>query len=192
MLGKRNPQHDSFWTLLLYLHNDSQQSMTVKCTMQLRGNALQYVGDPDAPRPARRGLNWRGLLSLKWRKDDKESVLCYVLFMALFVADFSFLAMVFPIVLYAYALLAQTPATRFWQASPPQPSPQSCSLSIAPGPCCFSAALHAHSIVGWNPSSKCSKCLTSALSSQQCDGLLWVRRRCWCSQRSFSLRSTHT
>ena len=89
----------------------------------MRGNALQYVGDPDAPRPARRGLNWRGLLSLKWRKDDKESVLCYMLFMALFVADFSFLAMVFPIVLYTYALLAQTPATRFWQASPPQSTP---------------------------------------------------------------------
>ena len=85
--------------------------------MQLRANALQYVGDPEAPRPAWKGLNWRGLLSLKWRQDDNESVFCYVLFMALFVADFSFLAMVFPIVLYVYALLAQAPATRFWQVS---------------------------------------------------------------------------
>lgn len=143
------------------------------------------MGDPGAPRPARRGLNWRGLLSLKWRKDDKESVLCYMLFMALFVADFSFLAMVFPIVLYAYALLAQTPATRFWQASPPQFTPVGlpfhCSWAMV-----FSAALHAHGIVGWNPINNQEQMLTSALSHQQCDGLLWVHRRCWCSQRSFS------
>ena len=85
--------------------------------MQLRANALQYVGDPEAARPMWRGLRWRSLLSLKWRQDDNESVFCYVLFMALFVADFSFLAMVFPIVLYVYALLAQAPATRFWQVS---------------------------------------------------------------------------
>ncbi len=58
------------------------------------------------------GLTWRSLLSLKWRQDDNESVFCYVLFMALFVADFSFLAVVFPVVLYVYALLAQAPATR--------------------------------------------------------------------------------
>ena len=84
--------------------------------MQLRGNALQYVGNPETPRPAR-GLIWRSLLSLRWRQDNQESVVCYVLFMALFVADFSFLAMVFPIVLYVYALLAQTPATCFWQVT---------------------------------------------------------------------------
>ena len=84
-------------------------------TLQLRDNALQYVGDPEAPRPSWKGLKWRSLLSLKWRQDDNESVFCCVLFMALFVADFSFLAMVFPIVLYLYALLAQAPATRFWQ-----------------------------------------------------------------------------
>ena len=129
-------------------------------TTQLRGNALQYVGDPDAPRPARRGLNWRGLLSLKWRKDDKESVLCYVLFMALFVADFSFLAMVFPIVLYAYALLAQTPATRFWQASPTQFTPVGlpfrCSWAMV-----FSAALHAHALRAGPQSPTCSNLLTS-------------------------------
>lgn len=74
------------------------------------------MGDPGAPRAARKGLSWRALLRLKWRHDDKESALCYVLFMALFVADFSVLAMAFPVVLYIYALLAQTPATRFWQA----------------------------------------------------------------------------
>ena len=95
-------------------------------TMQLRANALQYVGDPEAPRPAWKGLSWRSLLSLKWRQDDNESIFCYVLFMALFVADFSFLAMVFPIVLYVYALLAQAPATRFWQVN----IHASCHLSL--------------------------------------------------------------
>ena len=139
----------AFGNLLLYLHNDSQQSTIINCTMQLRGNALQYVGDPDAPRPARRGLNWRGLLSLKWRKGNRESVLCYVLFMALFVADFSFLAMVFPIVLYAYALLAQTPATRFWQASYPiHPSWAPFLLLLGHG--VFSSAPCSR-IAGWTP-----------------------------------------
>ena len=85
--------------------------------LQLHANALQYVGDPEAPRVAWKGLNWRELLSPMWRQDDKESIFCYVLFMAVFVADYSVLAMVFPAVLYVYALLAQTPATRFWQAS---------------------------------------------------------------------------
>ena len=87
--------------------------------MQLHANALQYVGDPEAPRTAWKGLKWRELLRPMWRQDDKESIFCYVLFMAVFVADYSVLAMVFPAVLYIYALLAQTPATRFWQASLP-------------------------------------------------------------------------
>ena len=84
------------------------------------------MGDPEAPRSGGKGPNWRSLLSLKWRQDDNESIVCYVLFMALFVADFSFLAMVFPIVLYVYALLAQAPATRFWQVST---SPTACCRS---------------------------------------------------------------
>ena len=85
--------------------------------LQLHANALQYVGDPGAPRAAWKGLNWHELLSPTWRQDDRESIFCYVLFMAVFVAAYSFLAMVFPVVLYVSALLVQTPATRFWQAS---------------------------------------------------------------------------
>ena len=85
--------------------------------LQLHANALQYVGDPEAPRTPWKGLHWRELLRPMWRQDDRESIFCYVLFMAVFVADYSVLAMVFPVVLYIYALLAQTPATRFWQAS---------------------------------------------------------------------------
>lgn len=54
---------------------------------------------------------------MRWRRDDKESIVCYFLFMALYVSDFSGLALVFPVVLYCYALLAQPPARSFWQAS---------------------------------------------------------------------------
>ena len=88
-----------------------------RMVLQLHANALQYVGDPGAPRPAWKGLNWRKLLSPTWRQDDKESIFCYALCVAVFVADYSVLALAFPVALYVYALLAQTPATRFWQAS---------------------------------------------------------------------------
>lgn len=64
----------------------------------------------------RKAFDWGVLLRIRWRRDDKESIVCYVLFMALFVADFSALALVFPVVLYCYALLAQPPARPFWQA----------------------------------------------------------------------------
>ncbi|CAL8464921.1 g4456 [Coccomyxa elongata] len=82
----------------------------------LRENAEQYSGRPlSGNGSARRGFDWRALLRIRWRRDDKESIICYFLFMALFVADFSALALVFPVVLYCYALLAQPPARPFWQ-----------------------------------------------------------------------------
>ncbi len=87
--------------------------------MQLRENAEQYSGRPQSGNgSAWRGFDWRALLRIRWRRDDKESIICYFLFMALFVADFSALALVFPVVLYCYALLAQPPARPFWQARP--------------------------------------------------------------------------
>lgn len=81
---------------------------------QLRENAEQYSGRPQSG-GSRKGFDWRALLRIRWRRDDKESIVCYFLFMALFVSDFSGLALVFPVVLYCYALLAQPPARTFWQ-----------------------------------------------------------------------------
>lgn len=84
------------------------------CRTQLRENAEQYSGRPQSG-GSRKGFDWRALLRTRWRRDDKESIICYFLFMALFVSDFSGLALVFPVVLYCYALLAQPPARTFWQ-----------------------------------------------------------------------------
>jgi hypothetical protein len=84
------------------------------CRTQLRENAEQYSGRPQSG-GSRKGFDWRALLRIRWRRDDKESIICYFLFMALFVSDFSGLALVFPVVLYCYALLAQPPARTFWQ-----------------------------------------------------------------------------
>ena len=85
--------------------------------MQLRENAEQYSGlKPRSEANKGGGLNWRGWLgSLNWRRDDHESVVCYALFFAVFVADFSLLSLAFPLSLLCYALLAQPPSRRFWQ-----------------------------------------------------------------------------
>lgn len=82
--------------------------------LQLMDNAQQYSGRSEHEKP-KKGFDWRSFLRIRWRRDDKESIICYFLFMALFVADFSILALVFPAALYCYALLAQTPVRHFWQ-----------------------------------------------------------------------------
>ena len=89
--------------------------------LQLRENAEQYSGK--RPRSAANGgLDWRAWLRVPcWRRDDSESVVCYALFAALFVADFSLLSLAFPVALFCYALLAQPPSRRFWQARHPSP-----------------------------------------------------------------------
>ena len=62
------------------------------------------------------GAGWLGLLrGCLRRRDDRESVACYLLYAVLFVADMSVLALVFPAALYLYALLVNPPARRFWQ-----------------------------------------------------------------------------
>ena len=59
---------------------------------------------------------WLGLLrGCLRRRDDKESLACYVLYAVVFVADMSILALVFPAALFLYALLVNPPARRFWQ-----------------------------------------------------------------------------
>ena len=62
------------------------------------------------------GAGWLGLLrGCLRRRDDKESLACYLLYAMVFVADMSILALVFPAALYLYALLVNPPARRFWQ-----------------------------------------------------------------------------
>ena len=48
---------------------------------------------------------------------DEESYTCYVLFVLIFVLDFSLLTMLFPVTLAAYALATQKPSQRYWQVT---------------------------------------------------------------------------
>ena len=70
----------------------------------------------DAGREAEAGRGWPGLLRGRWRRDDRESLVCYALYAGVFVADMSLLALAFPAALYLYALLVNPPSPRFWQA----------------------------------------------------------------------------
>jgi len=103
--------------------------------LQLRENVEQYTGPSTAhvtfgPRPRRpkrgagedagceaeAGRGWPGLLRGRWRRDDRESLVCDALYAGVFVADMSLLALAFPAALYLYALLVNPPSPRFWQA----------------------------------------------------------------------------
>lgn len=56
------------------------------------------------------------LLTLcRWQHGDKESFICYVLYILLFVIDYSLLALVLPLSLFCYAQLAQHPSRLYWQ-----------------------------------------------------------------------------
>ena len=64
---------------------------------------------------ARNRPNW-WVWAAGWiQRADEESWLCYVLFVLLFILDFSLLTMLFPVSLAAYALATQKPSQRYWQ-----------------------------------------------------------------------------
>ncbi len=65
--------------------------------------------------PGRSLFDWLKRLSSKLRRPDEESYICYALFVALFITDFSLLALLLQAVLFCYALLAQPPARVYWQ-----------------------------------------------------------------------------
>lgn len=66
--------------------------------------------------PTRPGW-WAGLSA--WvQHADEESYTCYVLFILIFVLDFSLLTMLFPVSLAAYALATQKPSRHYWQVTP--------------------------------------------------------------------------
>ncbi len=112
-----------------------QAKNKLRVVLQLRENVEQYTGPSTAhvtfgPRPRRpgrgagegagheaeAGRGWPGLLRGRWRRDDRESLVCYALYAGVFVADMSLLALAFPAALYLYALLVNPPSPRFWQA----------------------------------------------------------------------------
>ena len=55
---------------------------------------------------------------LSWvQRADQESYTCYVLFVLIFILDFSLLTMLFPVSLAAYVLATQRPSRLYWQVS---------------------------------------------------------------------------
>ncbi len=91
--------------------------MHVSCLQARRGSAS---GSKEADSEGGAGfLKWLKKLSRKLRRPDEESYICYILFVLLFVTDFSILALILQVALFCYALLAQYPARIFWQVHPP-------------------------------------------------------------------------
>ncbi len=87
--------------------------------MQLREEADQFVGAKDEKgflaAPQRPKPSWGRALLSRWRRDDKESYVCYALFVAYFIFDFSIAALGFQLALFLYALLVPLPSRHFWQ-----------------------------------------------------------------------------
>ena len=80
------------------------------------------ASEESGQRPATKGpLLWLRWVNGKLRRADRESYVCYALFIILFITDFSLLALVLQILLFCYALLAQPPARLFWQVGPSLP-----------------------------------------------------------------------
>ena len=90
--------------------------MTLECIVQGNGtdSGNSNGASGDHSRLNRRQHWWTRLPG--WGQHvDEESYTCYVLFILIFVLDFSLLTMLFPVTLAAYALATQKPSQRYWQ-----------------------------------------------------------------------------
>ncbi len=83
-------------------------------------NAVQETDETARGKGKTRGKQhptWFSWL-LSWvQRADQESYTCYVLFVLIFILDFSLLTMLFPVSLAAYALATQRPSRLYWQVS---------------------------------------------------------------------------
>jgi len=75
---------------------------------------------------SRQRPSWLSWLSSWIQRADQESYTCYVLFVLIFILDFSLLTMLFPISLAAYALATQRPSRLYWQVGYFQLRPPFC------------------------------------------------------------------
>ncbi len=58
---------------------------------------------------------FRRWLKRRLRRVDRESYLCYLLFLASFAADFSLLLLLFPLSMLLYSLVSIKPSKAYWQ-----------------------------------------------------------------------------
>lgn len=70
---------------------------------------------PRWPRP--RPRTWLSQLAAALRGSERQANVVYALFFTVFVADYSLLALAYPLSLLGYALLSQKPRRQYWQAS---------------------------------------------------------------------------
>lgn len=75
----------------------------------------QRQGSQQPPRPQPR--SWLSQLGAALRGDDRQAFVVYLLFFAVFVADFSLLTLAYPLSLLGYALLSQKPKRHYWLVS---------------------------------------------------------------------------
>lgn len=76
-----------------------------------RGNDVREQGKGN------RRQGWWGGVAGWAQHADEESYTCYILFVLIFVVDFSLLTMLFPVSIAAYALATQKPSQRYWQVA---------------------------------------------------------------------------
>jgi hypothetical protein len=62
-----------------------------------------------------RPRTWLSQLGAALRGSERQAHVVYALFFAVFVADYSLLALAYPLSLLAYALLSQRPRRQYWQ-----------------------------------------------------------------------------
>jgi hypothetical protein len=67
--------------------------------------------------PKRRPRTWLSQLASALRGSGRQANVVYALFFAVFVADYSLLALAYPVSLLGYALLSQKPRRQYWQVS---------------------------------------------------------------------------
>ncbi|KAK9824077.1 hypothetical protein WJX72_007565 [[Myrmecia] bisecta] len=72
-----------------------------------------------APRPvdkqSRKKLSWWQKLRRRLGRTDRESYICYALYILVFVVDFGVLTLVFQVSVMLYALITQSPSRVYWQ-----------------------------------------------------------------------------
>lgn len=91
-------------------------------SLSVNNLSVEVPSTPPARRPQRPGAAaWKccvrafTALHERTQRHDDESYLCYAAYVLVAICDFSLLAMVFPVSMVAYALLAQHKARNYWQ-----------------------------------------------------------------------------
>ena len=102
----------------MYSFPNQNSNLHLECIVQGNGtHSGSGNGASDDQSRVNRRRHWWTRLPGWAQHADEESYTCYVLFVLIFVLDFSLLTMLFPVTLAAYALATQKPRQRYWQVA---------------------------------------------------------------------------